>query len=367
MRIRGAVLEKSGVKGPFATTLPLSVSELELGAPGTGELLIKIEAAGLCHSDLSVITGDRPRPLPMLLGHEACGIVQSVGQGTHSAQPGDKVVLSFLPQCGKCDVCVAGNIQPCSAGTATNTAGTLLSGEIRLARGATPVHHHLGVSAFADYAVVSEKSVVVIDAAVPSEIGAVLGCAVLTGGGAVLNVAQPHPGQSIAVVGLGGVGMAAVLAAQLFPDVAVVAIDLSLERLASATRLGCHRAMTPDEAREENLRVDFALEAAGNAHAFETAIEITAHGGTTISVGLPNPRETVSISPLRLVAEGRRIVGSYMGSSVPSRDIPRFLDFWRAGNFPIGSLVTSTLGLSEINAGMDQLAKAQGIRQVMIP
>lgn len=189
MLIRGAVLETIGAPRPYAASRPLSVTELELDDPGDGELLVRIEAAGLCHSDLSVVDGNRVRPVPMLLGHEAAGIIEKVG-GASDLAPGQRVVMTFLPRCGKCSACATDGLAPCIPGSAANGAGTLLSGSVRLSGG---VLHHLGVSGFATHAVVDRRSVVPVDPDVPAVVASLLGCAVLTGGGAVLNAGRPGP------------------------------------------------------------------------------------------------------------------------------------------------------------------------------
>lgn len=223
--IRGAVLDQIGVPRPYWRSKPISVVELHLDPPDRGEVLVRIEAAGVCHSDLSVVDGTRVRPVPILLGHEAAGIVEQVGDGVDGVAVGQRVVLVFLPRCGQCAACATDGRTPCEPGSAANKAGTLLGGGIRLSRGGRPVYHHLGVSGFATHVVVNRASVVPVPHEVPPTVAALLGCAVLTGGGAVLNVGDPQPGQSVAVVGLGGVGMAAVLTALTYTDVRVVAVD----------------------------------------------------------------------------------------------------------------------------------------------
>src|SRR6478672_2853541 len=191
MTITGAVLEEVGRPGPWAETRPLTVGELDLEGPHAGEVLVQVEAAGICHSDLSVVDGNRPRPVPMLLGHEACGRVTELGAGVTDLRVGQRVVMTFLPRCGHCAGCATDGRMPCGPGSASNNAGEMLGGGMRLSRDGSPIYHHLGVSAVAT----------------------VLGCAVLTGGGALLNAAPPEPGQSVMVVGLGGVGMASALTA----------------------------------------------------------------------------------------------------------------------------------------------------------
>lgn len=358
MLIRGAVLETIGAPRPYAGSRPLAVTDLELDDPGDGELLVRIEAAGLCHSDLSVVDGNRVRPVPMLLGHEAAGIVEKAG-GASDLPPGQRVVMTFLPRCGECTACATDGLAPCIPGSAANAAGTLLSGATRLSGG---VRHHLGVSGFATHAVVDRRSVVPVDADVPPVVASLLGCAVLTGGGAVLNAGQPRAGQTVAIVGMGGVGMAAMLTALAHDGVRVIAVDRLPDKLELARTLGAHEALTPEQAA---VKAEVVIEAVGHAAALETAIGLTAPGGRTVTVGLPAPDARISLSPLSLVAEGRTLIGSYLGSAVPARDIPRFVELWRAGRLPVEKLVSATLTLDEINTGMDELADGHAVRQII--
>lgn len=365
LAIRGAVLERIGAPRPYAESRPISVVELDLAPPGDGELLVRIEAAGVCHSDLSVVDGNRVRPVPMLLGHEAAGIVEEVGSGVTAVTPGQRVVLTFLPRCGHCPACATEGLTPCEPGSAANAAGTLLGGGIRLRRDGRPVHHHLGVSGFATHAVVNQASAVAVPDDVPPSVAALLGCAVLTGGGAVLNVGRPAPGQTVAVVGLGGVGMAAVLTVLAHDDVDVVAIDRLPEKLSAARTLGVQRVYTPQQAVDEGVRAQVVIEAVGHPVALQTAIELTAPGGRTITVGLPPPDARISLSPLSFVAEGRSLIGSYLGSAVPARDIPRFVALWRSGRLPVQALVSATIALDDINDAMDHLADGTTVRQLI--
>lgn len=370
MRIIGAVLERSDATPPFAQSRPFTVGELTLDPPATGELLVRIEAAGICHSDLSVVDGNRVRPTPMLLGHEAAGIVEQIGDGVMDVAPGDRVVMTFLPRCGTCAGCLTNGRLPCEVGTAANNAGTLVGGGIRLHRTDAnghdhDVHHHLGVSAFATHAVVSRTSVVPVDADVPPDVAALLGCAVLTGGGAVINAGRPEPGARVIVVGLGGVGMAALLVAlALGHD--VIGVDGIPGKLDLARSLGAVDALNPAEAAERGIRAPVVIEAAGAARAFETAVDLTAPGGATVTVGLPSPEARAGVSPLRLTAEARTIVGSYLGSAVPSRDIPRYVELWRAGRLPLERLVSSHVGLDGIDEAMDRLAGGGELRQLIV-
>lgn len=365
MRIRGAVLEEIGRPRPYAESRPLSIAELDLAPPGHGELLVRIEAAGLCHSDLSVVDGSRVRPVPMLLGHEAAGIVEEVGAGVDDVDAGDRVVMTFLPRCGECAACATDGLTPCEPGSAANNAGTLMTGARRLSRDGRPVHHHLGVSGFATHAVVDRRSVVPVAADVPPVVASLLGCAVLTGGGAVVNAGRPRPGETVAVVGLGGVGMAAVLTALAHDDVRVVGVDRLPDKLARARSLGVHAAYSPQEALDDGVKAAVVIEAVGHAAAVETAVALTAPGGRTVSVGLPSPDARMSLSPLGFVAEGRSLIGSYLGSAVPQREIPRFAGLWRDGRLPVESLVSSTIALADVNAGMDELADGRAVRQII--
>lgn len=360
MKIRGAVLEHIGQSRPYAASQPIRVCDLDLAEPGPGELLVRIEAAGLCHSDLSVVDGNRVRPVPMLLGHEAAGIVET---GDSDLPAGQRVVMTFLPRCGQCPACATDGLTPCGPGSAANGAGTLMNGDIRLTRDGRPVFHHLGVSGFATHAVVDRRSVVPVPDDVPAVVASLLGCAVLTGGGAVLNVGTPRPGQTVAVVGLGGVGMAAALTALAHDDVRVIGVDQLPDKLAKARELGVHEAYTPEQA--DGLKADVVIEAAGHPAALETSITLTGPGGRTITVGLPRPDARISVSPLGFVAEGRSLIGSYLGSAVPARDIPRFVELWRAGRLPVEQLVSSTIALDQINTGMDELADGRAVRQII--
>lgn len=365
MRITGAVLEEIGRLGPWAQTRPLTVSDLELDPPGPGEVLVQIEAAGVCHSDLSVVNGDRPRPVPMLLGHEASGRVIEVGPEASALVAGQRVVMTFLPRCGECSGCATNGRMPCVPGSASNGAGELLGGGRRLHRDGQPVHHHLGVSAFATHAVVDARSVVAVEDDVPPEVAAVLGCAVLTGGGALLNATPPEDGQSVMIVGLGGVGMAALLAAVALGKGEIVAVDGVAAKRERALGLGATRAIDPVELASSGVRCDVVVEAAGNVRAFEAALAATAPGGRTVTVGLPHPDARASISPLQLVAEARTVIGSYLGSAVPTRDIPVFAQWWREGRLPVEALVSSRIALDDINLAMDELSSGRALRQII--
>jgi alcohol dehydrogenase len=372
MKIRAAVLNRIGVEPPYAQSRPLSIEEVDLDPPGPGEVLVKIAAAGLCHSDLSVINGDRPRPTPMALGHEAAGIVEEIGSGVDDLAKGDHVVMVFVPSCGHCLPCAEGRPALCEPGAAANGAGTLLSGARRLHQHGHDVHHHLGVSAFAEYATVSRRSLVRIDPDLPLDEAALFGCAVLTGVGAVINTAKVRAGSSVAVIGLGGVGLAALLGAAAAGARRIVAVDLSDEKLDLARQLGAtdvFNARDPDAAdriREATQGgVEFAFDLAGAVRAMELAYKITRRGGTTVTAGLPPPTAAMPLPLVNLVAEERTVKGSYIGTCVPARDLPRYIELYQRGRLPVDRLLSARLSLDEINEGFDRLHEGKAIRQVI--
>lgn len=372
MKIKAAVLHEIGAPPPFAQSEPLKIETLDLAPPREGEILVEIRAAGLCHSDLSVIDGARPRPTPMALGHEAAGIVREVGMGVHNLVPGDHVALVFVPSCGSCVPCAEGRPALCEPGAAANLTGELLTGGRRLTLDGTPVHHHLGVSAFADHAVVSQRSAVKINSDLPFDEAALFGCAVITGVGAVLNTANVSAGSTVATVGLGGVGLNALLAARTAGARTVIAVDLRDDKLAIARELGADHAVNaadPDCVKIirdfTNGGVDCAVESAGSVAALELAFAITRRGGETVTAGLPHPDNRLAISPAQLVAEERKLKGSYLGSCVPLRDIPIYIDLYRKGKLPVDKLVSGTITLNEINTAFDRLATGETIRQII--
>jgi alcohol dehydrogenase len=371
--MRAAVLRASPVTAPFAVSRPLSVEEVNLAAPEYGEVLVRVRATSLCHSDLSVIDGNRPRPMPMVLGHEAAGEVVEVGLGVTDLKQGDRVVMVFVPSCGHCLPCAEGRPALCEPASVTNAAGEMLNGGSRLSANGNVIHHHIGVSSFAEYAVLSRNSLVKIEPDIPFEIAALFGCAVLTGVGAVVNTARVKTGESVAVVGLGGVGLSAILGAVACGAARIIAVDLSHDKLELARSLGAtdsFDAAGPDVV--ESIRavtgggVNHSLEMAGSVKALELAYQITRRGGTTTTAGLAHPNHMLSISPTRLVAEERSLRGSYLGSCIPSRDIPRYIELYRRGKLAVDKLYTSSSGLEEINEGFDALHNGKTIRHVII-
>ena len=374
MKTRAALLARMGAPAPYADSRPLEIVEVDLAPPGPGEVLLRMRAAGLCHSDLSVIDGNRPRPLPMVLGHEGAGIVEEVGAGVTDLSVGDHVVTTFVPSCGHCAPCLDARPALCEPGFAANSAGTLLDGHRRLHRTGSgeALNHHLGVSAFAEHAVLRRESLVRVDRSLGFDEAAVFGCAVITGTGAVLNTAELPPGRSVAVVGLGGVGLAALLGARLREARRIVAIDLSPAKLALARALGATDVFdAADPACAEAVReatqggVEYAFEMAGSVKAMELAYRITRRGGTTVTAGLSHPQAMLSLAHVGIVAEERTIKGSYLGSCVPARDIPRYIAWYQEGKLPVDRLLSGTLPLDDINLGFDRLVSGEALRQTL--
>lgn len=371
--MRSAVLTTSTAQRPYTASRPLELMELDIPQPRAGEVLIRIERASLCHSDLSVVNGSRPRPLPMALGHEAAGLVAALGEGVVDLGLGERVVLVFVPSCGSCRACVAGRPALCHRGAETNGSGDLLHGTALLRTGAGDrINHHLGVSAFAEYAVVARESVVPVAEDVPAEIAALFGCAALTGVGAVLNTADVQPGQSVIVFGLGAVGLMSVMAAAQIDGATVIAIDPLPAKRELALRCGADFVAAPEQAAalvQEHFDdgADVAIEAVGNAKVMEACLGLLTRGGALVSVGLPHPEQQLSVPALQFAGTGKRLLGSYMGDAVPARDIPRYLQLWRDGRLPVELLHTDTKPLSEINESLDALADGVVVRRLFVP
>ncbi len=375
MKMKAAVLRVQGKPRPYVESQPLSIEEVELDPPGPGEVLYEIAGAGLCHSDLSTIENLRPRRLPTIPGHEAAGIVRDVGPDVTAFKPGDHVISVFVSSCGDCRYCNNGRPNLCQSSTTARTEGTLISGSRRLhAAGGEVLHHYSGLSVFAQYAVVAQNALIRIPDDIPLEDAAIFGCAVVTGVGAVLNTAEVPPGATLAVVGLGGVGMNALMGGVIAGAERIVAVDLSAEKLALARELGATDAFLAntndcvDAIREATGGgLDYVVETAGAIEAMNLAYAITARGGTVVSAGLPAVSRNFAFPHSAMVTDEKTIKGSYMGSCVPKRDIPRFLGLYRRGMLPVHRLRSGFITFDDINAGFDRLADGAVLRQILRP
>lgn len=375
MKMTAALLFEQGLPHPFTVSKPLRIERVELQGPGPGEVLIEVAAAGLCHSDLSTIEGVRPRKLPTVVGHEGAGIVREVGAGVQEIKVGDHVVTSFVSSCGSCRYCSDARPNLCTVSTASRAAGTLQSGSRRLfCDNGSELHHYSGLSVYAQYSVVAESSVVAIDRRAPLHIASLFGCAVMTGVGAVVNTAKVAPGRSSAVVGLGGVGLNSLLALVTSGAYPIIAADVLPSKLELAKALGAtHTVLANDRNAVTEVRdltrggVDFAFEMAGSMPAMDFAYAITARGGTTVSAGLPRPDAAIAYPHAAMVTDERTIKGSYMGSCIARRDIPRFLDLYMAGKLPVDKLHAGDLTFDGLNEGFDKLADGSVVRQTLRP
>ena len=372
MQTKAAVLYEQGKERPYTRSRPLVIETVELDDPADGELLVEIAAAGLCHSDLSTIEGIRPRPVPLVMGHEAAGIVRAVGTGVDDVKVDDHVVMVFVMSCGVCAVCSGGRPHLCSVSAKAKAKGELIGGGHRLHLNGRPLNHNVGISCFAEYAVVSRGSVVVVDKDVPLEDAALFGCAVITGVGAVVNTAKVPAGATMAVVGLGGVGLNAMLGGLVAEAGRIFAIDINDSKLELARALGATdtvNAKDPDcvaKVREATGGgVDYVFEMAGSIEAWKTAYAIIGRGGTLTSAGLTPAVAEFTFRPYDLVSDEKAVKGSYMGSSVPQRDVPRFLDLYKQGRLPVDKLRSGFLALDDINAGFDRLADGNVVRQIL--
>lgn len=363
--MRAAVLEEAGK--------PLVLrDDVEIDAPRAGEVRVRVSHCGLCHSDLSVADGVFPSPTPVVLGHEAAGIVDAVGPDVAQLAPGDHVVLSPLPPCGTCYWCVRGEPGVCInlAGITTNA---FRDGRTGLSRGGVTVYRGVGLGAFAERVLVPASGAVKVAPDVPLDVACVLGCAVQTGVGAVLNTARVEEGATVLVMGLGGIGLAIVQGARLAGAARIIAADPVAERRAVATRFGATDLLDPNSedvvGRTHELTgvgADFAFDAVGRAALVQSGLGATRNGGTTVCVGAPPMDDVITIAPAALfTVSEKKLVGCTLGSSNSLREIPRLLALWRAGRLDLESMVTARRPLAEVNEAMADMRAARGIRTVL--
>jgi len=374
MRMTAAVMHEQGLPAPYAESKPFRIEEVDLEGPGDGEVLVEVRAAGLCHSDLSQVAGLRKRRLPVVGGHEGAGVVREVGRGVAELKPGDHVVMTVVSGCGHCKPCFESRPVLCESVAVPRTQGLLANGMRRLSCEGKPVYHYSGVSAFAQYAVALPSSLIKMDPSIPLDVAALFGCAVVTGAGCVFNSAKVRPGHNVAVIGLGGVGLNAVMAARLSGASEIVGIDINEGKFSLARELGCTRTVSALDPRlVETVRdltqggVDFAFEVSGNKEAMTSAIAIARKGGEVVCVGLGASGDLHQYVHAALVSEEKVIRGSFMGSCVPDRDIPRYLKFYQDGRLPVDRLKSATMRFDELNVGLDLLNRGEVVRQVLLP
>ena len=368
MRIRAVVLEATGG--------PLTPCELELAPPGPEEVLVRLRASGVCHSDWNAVDGTAETPCPAVLGHEGAGIVEAVGERVRRVRPGDRVALSWAPWCGECEECLRDLPQLCSTIWPAMGTGGLLDGTPRLSRRGAPVHHYSFLSTFAEACVVPERSCVPIPEDVPFDVASLVGCAVSTGVGAVWRTAGVRPGDRVAVVGCGGVGLSALMAAVAAGAEPVVAVDTAHGKLDVARSFGATETVLwtggPQETAEAVRRasgggVDYAVEATGRPEAMEAAFLATRARGAAVLIGIPRADAVLSLPATTIPRMERRILGSIYGSTKPERDFPRTLSLYRDGRLPLDRLVSHRLPLEELERGFELMHSGEALRVVLEP
>ena len=364
--MRAAVLDQPG--------RPLAVhGDIELREPAPGQVRVRVRHCGICHSDLSVVDGTVPGPLPIILGHEAAGTVEATGAGVTHLTPGDPVVLTPCPPCGNCYWCVRGEASHCVQSRGIMTSA-FEDGSTGLSRDGTTIYRGLNVAAFAEHTVVDARAAVPVPAEVPLDVACVIGCAVQTGVGAVLNTARVEEGATVLVLGLGGIGLSVVQGAQLAGAARIFASDPVAERRAAAAAFGATDLLDPTSEdvvqaaldATDGIGIDYAFETAGRAALVTAGFQAARFGGTVVCVGAPPVTENIEIAPAALfTVSGKRLLGCVLGSCHSLREIPRLIGLWQRGRLDLASLVTARRPLSEINEAFDDLRAARGIRTVL--
>jgi Zn-dependent alcohol dehydrogenase len=363
--MRAAVLEQQ--------SQPLAIrDDVEIRDPGPGQVRVKVAACGICHSDLSVIDGAFPSPTPIVLGHEAAGVVESVGTNVRGVEPGDHVVLTPCPPCGRCYWCVRNEHSHCelSMGLLTHA---FPDGTTGLSRKGQTLLRGLNIAGFAEYALLGETGVVRVPKDAPLDVVCTIGCAVQTGVGAVLNTARVEEGATVLVQGLGGIGLSVVQGARIAGAARILAVDPVPARRHAAKAMGATDCIDPGsedvQARVREITtvgVDFAFECAGRAALVEAGFQATRNGGTIVAVGAPPINESITIAPAALfTVSGKRLMGTILGGVNSLREIPRLVSLWKAGRLDLESLVTNRRPLADINAALDDLRASRGIRTVL--
>ena len=374
MRMTAAILHQLGLPAPFAESRPFRIDDVDIEGPGEGEVLLEVRAGGLCHSDLSVVAGMRKRIVPVVGGHEGAGIVREVGKGVTKLKAGDHVVMSNFSSCGHCRYCNDSKPVLCEDMGTLRSQGMLANGSVRMTYRGKPVFHYSGVSSFAQYSVMMQQSLLKVDESIPLDIAAMFGCAVLTGAGCVFNAAKLRPGQHAAIFGLGGVGLNTVMAAGIAGATRIIGIDINTAKFPLARELGCTDTLdAADPHLVETVKdltnggVDFAFEMSGSKAAMTQAVAVTAKGGEIICVGLGASDDMYQYAHASLVSHEKVFRGTEMGSSMPGRDIPRYLQMYKDGKLKVDRLKSGTMSFDELNENLDLLDRGAVLRQILRP
>jgi NDMA-dependent alcohol dehydrogenase len=351
----------------------LEIATLDLAEPRAGEVRVKVRAAGVCHSDWHVVTGDTRHPMPAVLGHEGAGVVETVGAGVTSLKPGDHVALNWSPACDTCFYCQRGRPNLCDTYVGPIWAGTMLDGTTRLTQNGAAVYHYCGLACFADHIVVPSIACVRLPPDIPFEVAAAIGCAVTTGVGSVLNTAQVEAGSSVAVFGAGGVGLSTIMGARLAGAEVIIAIDPLAARRTSALDLGATHAFEPSPHIVETIRAltggrgaDYAFEAAGVPTVQEICLAVTRPGGTIVFSGLAPMGSATNLPGAVLVREEKTVKGSYYGTANPPVDFLRYAELYTGGSLPVDRLITRTYRLEEVNEAFADMLSGATRRGVIV-
>ena len=364
--MKAAVLYEAGQQ--------LVVEEVELDEPQANEILIKLEAVGVCHTDLSYMNGSIPCPLPVVVGHEGCGIVEKVGPGVTSVQPGDKVVTMVIFSCGKCQFCATGRTTRC-----VENLNVMMMAELpffagkRIHKGDQYMSQLFGLGSFAEYCVVHERSAIKVRPDAPSEVVCLLGCGISTGLGTAINTANIRPGNSIVVYGIGGVGLAAIMGAKLAGAGNLIAVDTANNKLEMATELGADHVINATEVEDPIAKVmeltgglgaDVAIECAGVASVMQQAFGSINNGGVCVIAGMAPITDSLTFMPFEFLL-GKTITGGVQGDIVASVDIPKFIDMYMDGKLPIDKLITKTYSLDQVNEAFEAMENKEVLRSVI--
>lgn len=365
MKIQAAVLERVGG--------PLVVKEVDLEAPKAGEVLVKVAACGVCHSDWHLVTGETKHPLPAVLGHEGAGVVTEVGPGVSSVSVGDHVALNWAPFCGECFYCQRGKVNLCAAYVGPMWAGTMQDGTTRLSENGSPIYHYCGLACLAEYVVVPDVSCVVMPPSLPHEVAAVIGCAVTTGIGSVLNTAKVEAGSSVVIFGAGGVGLSTIMGAVLAGASTITAVDRYDTRLEAAMDFGATHTLVagPNVAEEvrgltEGRGADYAFEAIGNPAVQEQCLESIRPGGEVIFSGLSAMGSSTNLPGALLVRQEKTVKGSYYGSANPPLDFVKFAQWYQDGRLPLDRMISRRYSLAEVNEAYADMLNGTTRRGVIL-
>jgi S-(hydroxymethyl)glutathione dehydrogenase / alcohol dehydrogenase len=365
MKIKAALLT--------APNSPFVIEDLELDPPRAGEVLVGIKAVGVCHSDWHLVSGATKHPMPVVAGHEGAGIVQAIGPDVPDLSVGDHVILNWAPSCGECFYCRHDKSNLCDTYTAPIWAGTMLDGTTRLRRGDQTVYSYCGLAAFAEKTVVIHQCCVKIRKDVPFEIAALVGCAVATGVGAAMYTARVQPGESVAVIGCGGVGLSCIQGASLCGATTIIAIDVNEHKKALAMKLGATHFLVSSDDLVKQVRaltngrgVDHALEAVGIPRLQELALELVRPGGTATLSGLSSMGSATNLPGAIIVRQEKTIKGSYYGSVNAMRDFPKLLDLYMSGKLKLDELVSRKYPLEKINEAYKEMLSGDGARGVIV-